>query len=222
MNKKDQIKILLVDDHKVIRDALTSYLKNDSTFNIIGEASNGNDALEFVKSTKTDVVIMDINIGEPDGIQCTKEIKKINSEVKILALTMFNESQHIKQMMNAGASGYLLKNVGVEEVKKAIKNVYEGLIYYSSEVTETVMNSLQENKASKSSKYITDIPLTNREKEVLQLIIEEFSNHEIADKLFISSRTVDAHKRNLLEKTNSKNIAGLVVYAINNKIFDWL
>ncbi|NQY10121.1 MAG: response regulator transcription factor [Flavobacteriales bacterium] len=222
MSTDKKIKIILVDDHKVIRDALTSYLNNDEEFEIIAEASNGNDAIELARTTVADIFIMDINMGEPDGIQCTKEIKKINPNIKILALTMFNESQHIKQMMNAGASGYLLKNVGVEEVKTAIKNVYQGNIYYSSEVTETVMNSLQEKKVSTSSKFITDIPLTEREKEVLQLIIEEFSNKEIANKLFISSRTVDAHKRNLLEKTNSKNIAGLVVYAINNKVFDWL
>ena len=100
--------------------------------------------------------------------------------------------------------------------------MFNGQIYYSSEVTDTVMKSLQDKKSSVDSKFISDIPLTSREKEVLQLIIEEFSNQEIADKLFISSRTVDAHKRNLLEKTNSKNVAGLVVYAINNKVFDWL
>ena len=187
MSTDKKIKIILVDDHKVIRDALTSYLNNDEEFEIIAEASNGNDAIELARTTVADIFIMDINMGEPDGIQCTKEIKKINPNIKILALTMFNESQHIKQMMNAGASGYLLKNVGVEEVKTAIKNVYQGNIYYSSEVTETVMNSLQEKKVSTSSKFITDIPLTEREKEVLQLIIEEFSNKEIANKLFISA-----------------------------------
>ncbi|NQY68086.1 MAG: response regulator transcription factor [Flavobacteriales bacterium] len=221
MSDSRKIKIILVDDHKVIRDALTAYLNNDERFEIIAEASNGNDAIELAKTVKVDIMIMDINMGEPDGIECTKQIKLIDSNIKILALTMFNESLHIKQMMNAGASGYLLKNVGVEEVKSAILKVYDGNIYYSTEVTETVMNSLQEKTPSSSSKMSGDIPLTSREKEVLQLIIEEFSNKEIADKLFISTRTVDAHKRNLLEKTNSKNVAGLVVYAINNKVLDW-
>jgi len=149
-----------------------------------------------------------------DGIELTKEITSKYEDVKIIALTMMNDNLHIKKMMNAGASGYVLKNCSQAELKKAIETVTAGDTYYSPEVTETVMTALMK----KRSKTAVNMPLTEREKEVLILVVEENTNQEIADKLFISQRTVDAHKRNLLEKTGSKNIAGLVVYAINNNL----
>lgn len=133
---------------------------------------------------------------------------------------MLNENHHIKKMVNAGASGYVLKNCDEEEIKKAIKTVMEDGTYYSPQVTETIMSSLGKKKTKSSSPYINEFPLTDREKEVLELIVKEYSNQEIADKLFISLRTVDAHKRNLLEKTGAKNTAGLVMFAINNQLFD--
>lgn len=212
--------ILLVDDHRLIRDAIRSYMEDDDEYNVVGEAQHGQAAIRILEETSVHVVLMDINMPIMGGIECTKEIKKRWPEIKILALTMMSDNQHIKQMMGAGASGYVLKNCTEKELKKAINTVFEGDTYYSSEVTEVVMNNLMKNNTTKTSKVVVDMPLTEREKEVLKLIIEEFSNNEIAEKLFISNRTVDAHKRNLLEKTGSKNIAGLVMYAINNQLFE--
>jgi DNA-binding NarL/FixJ family response regulator len=133
---------------------------------------------------------------------------------------MMNDNQFIKQMLAAGALGYILKNSGEEEIKKALRKVNAGESYYSAEVAETVMQNMMKGGIKRSNKLVVDLPLTSREEEVLHLIIKEYTNQEIADELFISPRTVDAHKRNLLEKTGSKNIAGLVLYAIEKNLFE--
>jgi len=178
--------------------------------------------MEMLKNTSVDIVLMDINMDVMDGIECTTEIVKIYPQVKVLALTMLAENQHIKQMLKAGAVGYLLKNSSEEEIKQGIISVNSGLPFYSPEVLQTVMNSLAVPLApkKKKSKFDISITLSEREKEVLVLVIKEFSNQEIADQLYISKRTVDAHKRNLLEKTGAKNVAGLVIYALNHNIID--
>lgn len=214
------MKILLVDDHRLIRDAIQSYMEGDPEYEVVGEASHGQEAIKFLEDNEVDVVLMDINMPIMDGLQCTREIRQKWPQIKVLTLSMMGDNQHIKQMIGAGANGYVLKNCSERELKKAIKAVFDGETYYSSEVTEVVMNNLMKNKPTKTSHMVVDMPLTEREKEVLELIIKEYSNQEIADKLFISPRTVDAHKRNLLEKTGSKNIAGLVMYAINNQLFE--
>jgi len=214
------MKILLVDDHRLIRDAIRSYMEDDADYEVVGEASQGQEAIRTMEETEVDVVLMDINMPIMDGLECTKEIVKRWPHIKVLTLSMMSDNQHIKQMMGAGASGYVLKNCTEKELKKAIKTVYDGDTYYSAEVTEVVMVNLMKNNSTKTSNLVVDMPLTEREKEVLELIIKEHTNNEIADKLFISNRTVDAHKRNLLEKTGSKNIAGLVMYAINNQLFE--
>jgi DNA-binding NarL/FixJ family response regulator len=123
-------------------------------------------------------------------------------------------------MLAAGALGYILKNSGEEEIKKALRKVNDGESYYSAEVAETVMQNMMKGGIKRSNKLVVDLPLTSREEEVLHLIIKEYTNQEIADELFISTRTVDAHKRNLLEKTGSKNVAGLVLYAIEKNLFE--
>ncbi len=213
------MKILLVDDHRLIRDAILSYMEGDNEYEVVGEASQGQEAIRTLEELEVDVVLMDINMPIMGGIECTKEIKKRWPKIKVITLSMMSDNQHIKQMMGAGASGYVLKNCTEKELKKAIKMVYEGNTYYSAEVTEIVMVNLMKSNNTKTSNLVVNMPLTDREKEVLELIIKEHTNNEIADKLFISNRTVDAHKRNLLEKTGSKNVAGLVMYAINNQLF---
>ena len=214
------MKILLVDDHKLIRDALKSYMDDDNEFEIVDEAGNGQEALILLKTLKVDVVMLDISMPVMDGIVCAQEIRNLYPDIKVLALSMMNDNQFIKQMLAAGALGYILKNSGEEEIKKALRKVYIGESYYSAEVAETVMQNMMKGGIKRSNKLVVDLPLTTREEEVLHLIIKEYSNQEIADELFISPRTVDAHKRNLLEKTGSKNIAGLVLYAIEKNLFE--
>lgn len=214
-----KIKLFLVDDHKMIREGLKNFLANHPDFEIIAEADNGQDCLDQLAEIEPDVLLTDLNMPVMDGLELTKSVKKSYPSIKIIALTMMGESQHIKQMLIEGAMGYLLKNCGEEELILAIKSVFNGGTYYSPEVTNIILNNIRKVKPV-SNKVVTDMPLTDREKEVLHLVIKEFSNKEIADKLFISVRTVDAHKRNLLDKTGSKNIAGLVLYAIDRQLFD--
>lgn len=210
--------IILVDDHKIVRDGIRLYLEDqEGKFQIVGEGDSGMAAIELVRNTDYDVLIIDINMPGMDGIEAASKIIEEFPGAKIIALTMLSESLHIKQMLQAGASGYLLKNCSEEEVRMAVETVNAGGTYYSQEVTQTIMKNLQKNGTEKSpaSKFTLETPLTQREQEVLELIIEECTNQEIADQLFISPRTVDAHKRNLLEKTGAKNVAGLVLYAMN-------
>jgi len=218
----DTLKVFLVDDHLIIRDGIRSYLDDDDKYTVVGEANSGAEALEMMAGLQPHLVIMDISMGGIDGIECTRQINQQWPKVKIVALTMLNEPQYIRQMMDAGASAYLLKNSDHHEVKAALEAAMRGETYYSPEVTRIVMNSLTSKKPSKKSRFGLDVQLTAREKEVLELILKEFSNQEIADKLFISSRTVEVHKRNLLEKTGAKNTAGLVLYAVNNNLFEQL
>ncbi|MFY0626683.1 MAG: response regulator transcription factor [Reichenbachiella sp.] len=212
-------KILLVDDHKMIREGIKSFLEDNLDYEIVGEGKNGIEAIELYKSKEVDLVIADILMPVMNGMELVEELLKIDANAKIIALTMLNERQHIKQMMKLGASGYLLKNCTENQLNDAIKSVMKGEKYYSSEVTDVLMNS-DTNTVKVKSRLSVEIPLTNREIEVLHLICKEYTNKEISDELFIGMRTVDAHKRNLLEKTGCKNMAGLVVYAIERNLFD--
>ena len=207
--------ILIIDDHKIVRDGIKLYLDNDSSYSVVGEGENGIEALELLTQTKADLMLVDINM---DGIETTQRIIEQKPDTKVIALTMHNDYQHIKAMMDAGASGYLLKNCDEAELKNAIESVMSDDIYYSKEVAQTVMNNLARKKTKTTSDSLPT-PLTTREKEVYRLIMEEHSNQEIADKLFISIRTVEVHKRNLLEKTGAKNTTGLVLYAVKKALF---
>ncbi|PIW04335.1 MAG: DNA-binding response regulator [Cytophagales bacterium CG17_big_fil_post_rev_8_21_14_2_50_40_13] len=216
----EKVRVFLVDDHKMIRDGIRFYLDDDDRFEIVGEANNGQEALAKIGDQEFDVLVTDIVMPQMDGIELVKNIiSGPTFNFKILALTMLSETQHIKKMLNYGIQGYLLKSSGEEEIKKAILEVAQGETYYSKEVTTIIMNNLRGEKA-KGSRMALEVPLTPREKEVLHLIVKEYSNQEIGDELFISVRTVDAHKRNLLEKTGAKNVAGLALFAIEKRLFD--
>lgn len=210
---KTNIRIFLVDDHKIVRDGIRSLLIDQEHIQIVGEASNGKEAIQQLeKAYPVDVVLMDINMPEMDGISCTKTLKEMGCDCKILALTMIKEDQHIRSMVESGASGYLLKDAGEEELVQAIENVADGKPYFSDEATAALLRQFVTKKHGHEPTKGMD--LTEREIQVLKLITEEFTNQEIADKLFISVRTVDAHRRNLMEKIGAKNMAGLVRYAI--------
>lgn len=210
------VEILLVDDHEIVRDGIQSLLENEIGFNIIAEAQNGIQAIEHCKTSKPDLVVMDINMPKMNGIEATRNIRNEFPEIKILALTMMDEDQHIRQMIEAGASGYILKSSSKIELVDAITTVLKGNHYFSDEATKSVMMDLIKNSPRQTSENPN--ALTDREREVLTLIAKEFTNQEIADELHISIRTVDSHRRNLLQKTGAKNTAGLVTYAIKHNI----
>jgi len=216
----EKIKLLLVDDHHVVRSGIKYLLEKIPGYEIVGEASNGKKALEMLKENTVDIVLMDINMPVMDGIECTRHIINQYPDIKVIALTMLIEHNHIKKMISAGANGYLVKNAGEDEIKLAINTVLDDREYYSPEVTEVVMNKLTNRPTKRQSWYDNQVPLTVREKEIYALVIQALSNQEISEKLFISIRTVEAHKRNLIEKTGTKNIVGLVKFALENNLFN--
>jgi len=212
MNK---IKILLVDDHQIIIDGLKSLLKDSDEIVVSGEANNGREALRILDLLELDVVLMDIDMPVLNGIDTLKEIRKQSLAVKVIILSMHNEAGMIKSLINIGANGYLLKSSPQDEVINAIRKVACGNSYFSPEVTLSLLNKPQNSLPDFNPKIEL---LTDRETEIVQMIAEGFSNKEIGTKLFISHRTVDTHRTNLMKKLNVSNIAGLISYAIKNGI----
>lgn len=211
------IRIMLVDDHKVVRDGIKYYFEDQPDCEVVQEAGNGLEALEVLEKSPVDIVITDISMPEMDGIGLLKAIRERMPDQKVIALTMLSEVQHVKEMISHGVNAYLLKNCNEEEILKAVREVQSGSTYFAKDVTQSLIDDLAGKRRPKQRLTI-ETPLSAREKEVLKLIAMEHTNQEIADKLFISVRTVDSHKRNLLEKTGAKNIAGLVMYAVEHSL----
>lgn len=209
---------MIADDHRVFREGIVSILENTGEIRVVAQAQDGKEVMEKLRKARPELILMDISMGEAGGIETTRLVKEQYPEIKILVLSMHSESSYIVRMLEAGASGYLLKDAGSAELVNAIKAVAEGHTYFSSQVSATLVDQLVKGKKPPERK--AGVPLTRREIEVLRLIAEEYSNPEIADKLFISIRTVDTHRRNLLEKLGVKNTAGLVKYAIKHGLVE--
>lgn len=207
-----RINVLIVDDHTIIRDALKGYFADDRDVEIIGEAKNGKDAIAKIEELSPDLVLTDISMPVMDGHELVKSIKANFPGIRVITLTMINETQEIKKMLSIGVDGYVLKNCDKSELKSGIEVVMEGQSYYSANVMHRIMQGLSGKNVRRNTAI--EMPLSSREKEVLELVLKERTNSEIANELFISVRTVDTHKRNLLEKTGSKNLVGLVIYAV--------
>jgi DNA-binding NarL/FixJ family response regulator len=190
-----RISILLADDHQLILDGLNALLKERQDILVAGEAKNGRDALSLVKLLEPDVVLMDIDMPVMNGIEALREIKKVSPSTKVIILSMHEASGMIKNLMALGANGYLLKSCSQDELLGAIFSVAIGQQYFSQGVVRSLLN-------------------TDRETEILQLIAGGYSNKEIGTKLYISHRTVDTHRTNLMKKLNVGNIAGLISFAI--------
>lgn len=209
------IKIIIVDDHEIFRNGLKMVLNKLKYPEIIGEASNGQEFLEILDREQADIVLMDIEMPLLDGIEATSKALEKYPDLKILALTMFNEDNYIQSMIDAGVKGFLIKNISKEILDKAITTVYQGGSYYSEELFNFFTK-----KITTDQKSIKDdlLALTKREKEILQLLTEGLSNKEIADRLFVSERTIVGHKSNLLSKTGCKSTISLLAYAIKKKL----
>ena len=209
-------KVLLVDDHEMIRDAISEFLIDNEFFNVTGQASNGEEALNKMDCNQFDLILTDINMPVMDGMEFIRHIKKKNPNQMILVLTMVADIVHIKRLIGMGVNGLVLKNSSKSELIEAIEEVFKGNFFYSKDVYDILINNISNIKSSKKTVYETQI--SNREKEVLKLMANDFSNREIAEKLFISIRTVETHKGNLLQKTGCKSVAGLVMYGIERGI----
>lgn len=207
------IYVMVADDHQIIRDGIKSLLKELKDIRIVAEAGSGIEVQEQLKTQSVDVVLMDINMPF-SGIDTTRFLQEHYPSVKVLALTMHDEAEYICNILEAGASGYILKKTDKQELITAIRTIAGGGTYLSSEVSDILVRRM----AQKSVRDPQETPLTKRETEILVLIANQLTNHEIAEKLFVSARTVDTHRRNLLQKLGVKNTAGLVRYAMEKKL----
>jgi DNA-binding NarL/FixJ family response regulator len=207
------IRVIIVDDHEIFRNGLKMVLGKLKYISVVGEAANGREFLDLIRMTPADVVLLDIEMPLMNGIDAARQAVKEFPGIRIIALTMFNDEDYIQSMMEAGAKGFLIKNINRDTLDKAIQMVYMGGNYYSEELFDYFTR-----KISKEEDKTTMVQLTVREKEILQFLAEGLSSKEIADKLFISERTVVGHKTNLLAKTNCKNTVNLLAYAIKHKL----
>lgn len=212
------INLAIADDHKIFREGLKATLEDCADLNLVFEAGNGIELIRQLGHKNPDVVLMDIKMPEMDGMQATSYIQENFGHVKVLALSMHNEDKYILDMMKAGASGYLLKNAEPQEIIDAIFTVHKKGFYFNEHLSVTLIKQLMGNSAQPKGKAETE--LNEREIEVLKLICQEKQNTEIADKLFLSVRTVEGYRTKLFEKTNSKNIVGLVIYAFKKGIIN--
>ena len=206
------ISLILVDDHVIMRDGLRNLLKEESDIEVIGEADNGRDAVKISIEKNPDIVVMDIAMHDMNGIEATRQIKKENPDIKIIALSMHSERQIVVGIFRAGASGYLLKDSTSAELVEAIRSVNSGGNYISQKISDIVLKEISNTK--KDSKETGLDVLTNRESEILQLISEGNSTKRIAKVLFISPKTVESHRANIMEKLNIHNLPELTKYAI--------
>ncbi len=211
----DKIKIALADDHQLFRNGLKILLGSFNEFEVVAEASNGNELLRALETSPSDIVLMDISMPEMDGVEATGILSRQAPDTRVIALSMYGEEEYYYRMVDAGAKGFILKDSDITDVHDAIIAVHKGGNYFSQELLYHVINRIKNREQEVKSSS-----LSKREKEILLKICEGLSNHEIADALFISKRTVDKHRANLLAKTGSKNTASLILYAIKNRLIE--
>ncbi len=209
--------IIIVDDHLIFRQGLISILTSEKVAAVLGEASNGLELIELLKHHKPDIVLMDIDMPHMDGLEATEKALQLMPDLKIIAFTMFSEEDYYYKMIDRGVKGFILKTSGINELENAIRNVMMGESYFSNEILRKIISNFGRRKETKT---IKNEGLTDREIEVLQQICMGLNTDEIAEKLFISPKTVKSHRSNLLEKTVSKNTPELIFFALRNKIIE--
>lgn len=214
MTSEDKIKLMIVDDHQMFIDGVKSLLRKEKQFEFTAEANTAEDALRIMEKTVPDILITDISMPGMSGNELIETVKARNPDVKILVLSMHSEAEVISEIMMQEAEGYILKNTGRQELSSALHKIADGGTFYSDEVLLSLMRRVK--KDAKKDKEV--VQLSEREIEIVKLIVQELSNEEIAEKLFISKRTVETHRKNINQKTNIKTVVGLIKFAIRNDL----
>jgi DNA-binding NarL/FixJ family response regulator len=218
--EKKKYKVIIVDDHKLFRDGLKFVIMQIDNLEVVAEASNGKEFLDIIDFHEADLVLMDISMPELNGIEATKQAMARNPKLKILALSMFCDEEYYFQMIQAGVMGFVLKESGKNELEEAINAILKGESYFSQKLLREIIININNPAQKLKAQNEQNIELTKRETEVLKLICEGMSNSQIAEKLFISLRTVEGHKSNLITKTGVKNSISLVMCALKNKLVE--
>jgi len=211
---EEPVKILIVDDHQMFIDGIKALLRNENRFEIVDEALDGSIALEKLKSTSIDIMITDISMPGMSGTDLTRVVKMVYPHIKILVLTMYNDQDVANEILMSEAEGFILKNTGKQELVAALTSIADDGTFYSREVLTNLMIKVKKDKRTEEETH----NLTERELEILQLICEELSSEQIAEKLFISKRTVDTHRQHIYEKTKCKTIISLIKFALRNNL----
>lgn len=213
-------KIILVDDHSLFREGIKLLLESNGFGKVIAEAENGSVFLDKLKIEKPDLVVMDIEMPVMNGLEATKEAMKIHPDLKVLVLTMLSDKDNYQDMINAGAMGFVLKTSGKKEFEKAIQTVMSGESFFSNELLRQIIFSIEVKNTNSvdCDNKILDVKFTAREEEVLMYFCQGLTVSEIADRLFLSPKTIETYRSTLLKKTNSKNTLNLVLLAIKNKL----
>jgi len=217
----DTIKILIADDHDLIHNGIINILRPIKRYKVIGKALNGEDAIEKAKQLHPDIILMDISMPVMNGIEATKVISGSMPGIKILALTQHEENEYVMEILKAGGSGYLLKNSSKKEFVDAIESVLKGNKVFSDKISAQLIDGLVYPTEEKNISKDEEIPLTKREIEIIQKIADDMSNQEIADELHISLRTVETHRRNLMQKLNVNTVVALLKYAAQHNIISF-
>lgn len=211
----EKIRYIITDDHKIFRQGIIFSLSDYENLEIVGEAGNGKELISLIPVVKPDVVLMDLQMPEMDGIEATQYIHQHYPNVKVLILSMYDDEKFVVHLMESGAAGYLLKNAEPDEIRLAIEASVKNGYYFTDMINRAMLKKIVTHKQFKPS-FNNDIQLTDRETEVLQLICEEYTAPEIAKMIYLSPRTVEGIRSKLIEKIGVKNIAGLVMYAVRN------
>jgi two-component system response regulator NreC len=214
-----KIRLLVADDHKIFRQGITKLLEQEPDLQVVGEAADGREAVKKATELKPDLVLMDIAMANLNGLEATKQIKKVLPETKIIMVTMHKNEEYILQSFQAGASGYILKEGAVEELVNAIRSIHQDKSFLSPTISKTLIDAYLRKMETGKTETPFDL-LTDREREVLQLIAEGYTNREVAKSLFISVKTVEAHRAHIMQKLNIHDVAKLVKYAIQKGLVD--
>ncbi len=213
-------KVLLVDDHTIVRQGLKALLDFQDGIEVVGEAEDGRQAIEKAKQLVPDIIVIDITMPNLNGIEATRQMKKINPEMKVLVLTVHDNEEYVHQILQAGASGYLLKESAVSDLVSAINAVKKGDIFLSPSISKVVVKDYIRHAEGGSGDFDSINLLTGREREILQLIAEGHTNKAIAHLLKLSVKTVDVHRSHIMEKLNIHDVTGLVKYSIRKGLIE--